>query len=321
MKQLSSAGIGLLLALQLGAQQVPANWKKGGTWSGSFSLFSDKFEVAEGKQSLRLSSKGNEIYGSGTIEQEFDAKDFRGKTIRFTAKIKGKNIRNWASIFVSIDNQPNANDWSTEGNTYKKDEKIIGNSNWSELSLERKVPADARKIKIGLVQVGSGTCWMDDMKLEAIDSPAPSSNGPLALPGNLNAEESIHLDSTKIFGYRLEGQEVVFRFNPIDYQEITSMWQGGTEGIGKIKKIKTVVLASQLNDWNPKDKRYTLLKKDKVWEIRIPLQYFSIDQCTEFKFVINGRYWVEPMKQAANQTKAGDWEYSNNYFFVYPGNN
>ena len=76
--------------------------------------------------------------------------------------------------------------------------------------------------------------------------------------------------------------------------------------------IKEVYLASEMNEWKPKDKKFLMKKVGNKWEISLPLSELPKDKTMEFKFVINGKYWVEPQENMKNTTQAGNWEYAKN---------
>jgi hypothetical protein len=93
------------------------------------------------------------------------------------------------------------------------------------------------------------------------------------------------------YGYKIEGETVVFRFelpksiNP--------------------SEVKFVTVAGSFNGWNPEDKTYamTLLKKN-IYEYRLPKSNLKNEKY-EFKFVINGENW-QTIPDNAKNTEHGN---------------
>jgi len=46
---------------------------------------------------------------------------------------------------------------------------------------------------------------------------------------------------------------------------------------------------------------------DKTYELKMPLSAFGNKKISEFKFVINGKKWVEPKPEMMNKTQSGHW--------------
>lgn len=305
---------GLLLNSFLGnAQEFPQNWEKGGSWAGNFKMEFEKSELKEGKQSIKLYSKPEEIYGSGTVEQRFSGINYRGKKLKLTAWVKTSDVKYWTSLFIGFDQENAENSFSTEGSNIMKLEKIRGYHDWIQISTERDVPWNTEIIKIGLVLFGKGCVWADGMELTAIDAFIPKPIGLNDSPLNLGFEESILIGQNEIYGYTKNDSEVVFSFNPNQYINLSGngMWSNDLNSI----KIKSVCLASELNSWNPKDKNYLMKKNGNIWEIKIPYKLLGTEKTIEFKFVINGKFWVEPQKYMKNTVQAGNWEGSKNFVF------
>jgi hypothetical protein len=73
-------------------------------------------------------------------------------------------------------------------------------------------------------------------------------------------------------------------------------------------EIKTVNLAGDFNSWNANNPNFTLKQgEDKIY--KIVLHKKSIGQKGEthkFKFVVNGKYWIEPPQEALNKITGDD---------------
>lgn len=106
------------------------------------------------------------------------------------------------------------------------------------------------------------------------------------------------------YGYRIEGDEVVFRFDQRDYKDYTD--ERNQERIEfEDFDIKNVVLSGNFNMWS-RD-AWTMNKVDEnIYEIRKKLADFKDEFVWEFKFVINNHIWAEPSYKAPNISNAKD---------------
>jgi len=111
----------------------------------------------------------------------FPVKDAAGKTVRFSAYIKTENVQNgYAGLWWRVDGagaansrpqlafdnsqyrfvagQPDANNGTIRGAT--------GTTPWTRYEFELPVDATASNINFGVLFTGTGTAWVDGMKLE-----------------------------------------------------------------------------------------------------------------------------------------------------------
>jgi hypothetical protein len=51
-----------------------------------------------------------------------------------------------------------------------QDKPMSGTNGWTLRSVTLDVPADARSISFGVITGSSGTTWIDDLKMEAVDT-------------------------------------------------------------------------------------------------------------------------------------------------------
>lgn len=99
-------------------------------------------------------------------------------------------------------------------------------------------------------------------------------------------------------GYRIEGDEVVFTFDKLDYLKITSDKYQYTEDFEDFK-INDVIVSGQFNNWTRDNwKMYRI--DENIFELRKKVVDFTDEFSWEFKFLINGKYWAEPHIDIAN---------------------
>jgi CubicO group peptidase (beta-lactamase class C family) len=97
----------------------------------------------------------------------------------------------------------------------------------------------------------------------------------------------------EIYGYKVQNDNVVFtykhdkRLNP--------------------DLVKSVNIAGSFEGWNPRDKNYQMIKRDKAtYELSVPKSRFEKDKTHLFKFVINSTGWAEAPENAINKENGGD---------------
>lgn len=117
----------------------------------------------------------------------------------------------------------------------------------------------------------------------------------IALKG-FNRNKKLRID-----GYRLTKDEIVFEFDSdkkhivFDEEGIAKIYDEQT--FGKINKVNVV---GEFNDWNVKDTLFQLSKTTgnkyvlKIGKNRLGTQ-------TKFKFLINGKFWVQPNFEISNR--------------------
>ena len=106
--------------------------------------------------------------GAGVFTQNIDATPYRGKTIKFHAKLRSaladeeSSARIWLRVDRSdgrigfIDNMANRAPKSLPA--------------WTDMEITGKVADDATSITFGALMIGDGTAWIDEASLETTDS-------------------------------------------------------------------------------------------------------------------------------------------------------
>lgn len=133
------------------------------------------------------------------------------------------------------------------------------------------------------------------------------------------AQEKSTASSELLGGYTIEQDEVVFRFDPKEYEEFfstTGMWKQGDD-----LNIKQVYVSGTFNSWDNQPKAYQMKLENGIYYLRVSIQtitkpmpvvyenngkkYYSENERSsstniEFKFVVNGKYWAEPNVKYTN---------------------
>ncbi|MFD1604988.1 serine hydrolase [Flavobacterium artemisiae] len=92
---------------------------------------------------------------------------------------------------------------------------------------------------------------------------------------------------TGIYGYELKDENVVFTY---EHDKLLNP-----------DLVKSVSIAGSFDNWNPEDKDFQMIRKNKnSFELKIPKSKFEKNKTYMFKFVINKTGWVEAPKNVVN---------------------
>jgi len=108
--------------------------------------------------------------------------------------------------------------------------------------------------------------------------------------------------NTKIKGYRIEGNEIIFSFDKRDYEKVSENNYGQILDFEDID-INNVVVSGKFNNWSLHKWKMIKLNENN-YELRKKIDDFTDEFSWDFKFVVNNNYWVEPSKEDINISKA-----------------
>lgn len=150
-----------------GIDNNPEGWysyQHAGPASYTFSL--DGEVSHSGKQSARIDNTGPEVYG--TLAQIVRGPQFAGKTIRFTAWIKTRNVTgNGWSKGTGLALTAYASG-STVGGTNFRRTAVGGTTDWTRREVTAVAPARTDRIDFEISLTGPGTVWVDDVTLDVL---------------------------------------------------------------------------------------------------------------------------------------------------------
>ena len=139
---------------------------------------------------LRSTSEDYDTGEYGTIMQQFSAREYSGKRLRFSGFVKAESVTGWAGLWMRLD--------SGLGETLKLDNMqnrpITGTAEWNLYSCVLDVPAEAAVINFGILLSGKGTVWLDNVAFQEVDDSVPTTDFDLKneypdQPMNLSFEE------------------------------------------------------------------------------------------------------------------------------------
>ena len=145
---------------------VPHGWALAGSNPAPYLVAVDHPETVAGGASATLTSRSGQADGFGTLMQQIKADEYRGKHVRFTARIKTREVDGRATLWLRVDGPGNLEvlDNMTAPKRY-----LQGDNDWVENSLVLDVPDGAVAISYGVALHGNGKVWLDEVKLESVD--------------------------------------------------------------------------------------------------------------------------------------------------------
>lgn len=152
------------------------------TWSfmeapigSGYRVSSETHRVFAGKRCALLQRDGkSESVAFGNLMQVVDAVPYRGKRIRFRAAVRS-NVEgegNQAMLWTRVD-RPEQKDKTAVGFFDNMSDRPIKTNDWRHYDIVGDIHDDAVTINVGLVLVGSGKAWIDDVSLEIVGTDVP----------------------------------------------------------------------------------------------------------------------------------------------------
>jgi hypothetical protein len=153
-------------------------WFMSGRARDEFEATFDRSERAAGAASARLRPRVESPSGYGTLMQAFLAHTSRGKRLRMTALVKGQGITGRGDLWLRVQAPYSPIDGPGLGGGGCKLSRSFA---WRTCEIVFDVPANAISIQLGVGLAGSGTIWLDDVRLEEVARSVPLSH-PVSLP-------------------------------------------------------------------------------------------------------------------------------------------
>jgi hypothetical protein len=112
----------------------------------------------------------------GTAMQFVPVEAHRGHKVRFSADVRTDNVRGWAGLWMRVDGpEGGAKPLSIDN---MEGRALTGTADWARYSIVLEVPSIATAIGLGVVLVGEGHVWVDNVVLEDADPAATLTNNP-----------------------------------------------------------------------------------------------------------------------------------------------
>jgi hypothetical protein len=172
--------LGLLMAVQLSAQELPEGWVPIGNALDRYTLN----VISEGYNGQGLSVVGKEATGNfGGVGQMVLADNYRNRTVRLSGYLQTIDVDGVAGLWMRIDGK---DEMIALDNMLARGPK--GNTPWQEYSIVLRVPDAANQIVFGALLSGNGELRADELKLEIVTDDTPTTAVPAArtTPQNLS---------------------------------------------------------------------------------------------------------------------------------------
>ncbi len=119
-----------------------------------------------GRLCLELARNGESTQGRfGNLMQSFDATAYRGKRVRFRAAVRISSVAQGdrAQLWLRVDRHN-----GEMGFFDNMDDRPIREWEWRYYEITGDIEADADRINIGMILLGSGKAWIDDASFDAL---------------------------------------------------------------------------------------------------------------------------------------------------------
>jgi hypothetical protein len=160
--------------LRAETSQGQERWYLSSAERKEYQFASDPTITHSGKPSQRLFSTTEEAPGFGTVMQNIIPTAFLGKRVRMSAWVKAEELRSWAGLWMRVDGKGNGAPLAMDN---MNERPIQGTQDWTRYELVLDVAPEAQNIALGLLLTGKGRVWLDDLKLEAVDTQVPVTGG------------------------------------------------------------------------------------------------------------------------------------------------
>ena len=125
--------------------------------------------TADGHGAQFLLSRTDDPNAEASLSQSIPAQPYLGQRVRFRARLRSRDLSNWAGLWMRID----GSDGKRLALYNSQDRPIMGSTGWQERSVVLDVPPDAAKIQVGLISEGTGQLWMEPLDVGVVGRDVP----------------------------------------------------------------------------------------------------------------------------------------------------
>lgn len=154
------------------AESLPDRWMQ---WGTGYQLNPDSTEHMHGNRSLQISAPSEIKSGTfGCVASTIPA-IYEGKQIELKGYMKFEDVKGFVGLMMRIDGNAGTLQFDN-----MQEQGIQGTQDWKQYSIKFPYPANAAKIHIGGLLVGSGVLWVD--QFEVLIDGIPIHQAPLRKP-------------------------------------------------------------------------------------------------------------------------------------------
>ncbi|WP_409031853.1 transcriptional regulator [Janthinobacterium sp. CG_23.3] len=149
--------------------KLAAPWLLAGETPKQYQIGVDYTETSSGKGAKFLRHADGDGESWATLMQAVSAENYRGQRLRFRARVKTREVGDWAGLWMRVDRpgEHSAAFYNSE------DQPIKGSVDWQWRSVVLDVAADAKALSFGVTEAGKGQVWIDELTLEAVGRDVP----------------------------------------------------------------------------------------------------------------------------------------------------
>ena len=156
---------------------TPQGWFLAGSKPADYDSGVDAQTVYGGQPSAYLKSKAPAISGFGTLMQSFKADEYLGKRIRFSAFVKSDAVQDWAGLWMRVDGPKGSLSFDN-----MQTRAIKGTTAWQNYEVVLDVPPQATGIAFGILMSGTGSVWINSVKMDVVGTNIPSTDTRYSQP-------------------------------------------------------------------------------------------------------------------------------------------
>jgi hypothetical protein len=170
------------------SSQAVRGWILAGDDTSEYAILADPSTKHAGRASGSLRAVVSKPRGFGTLMQSFWDGAYLGKRLRLTAFVKASAVDGWAGLWMRVDGAAGHPSLAFDN---MQDRPITGTSDWTRYDVVLDVASEATNIAFGVLLHGAGQVWIDEVKLDVVDTTVPTtgtSRDGKRTPQNLDFE-------------------------------------------------------------------------------------------------------------------------------------
>lgn len=156
--------------------KLPPPWFVGGDRVSSYSAGIDNMETVSGKGAKFLRYTQGDDKSFAALTQVISAQRYAGQRVRFRAKIRTRDVTQWAGLWMAVQSSRGTN----AGFYNSADRPVKGSTDWQVRSVTLDVPPGATSITFGVINSGAGQVWIDELAFDVVGSDVPVDVMPAA---------------------------------------------------------------------------------------------------------------------------------------------
>jgi len=171
----------------LGESTMPKGWLQAGSNTIDFEMGMDDTVSFDGSRSAYIKSLKPEVEGFATMMQTASVDDYLGKRVQLSISIKTESISGWAGAWLRIDGKDSKAPLAFDN---MQNRAIKGSTDWKKYSIILDVPEQASQMAYGVLTMGDGNIWFDNLSFTVVDKSVPvTSEQKKKKPSNLSFEQ------------------------------------------------------------------------------------------------------------------------------------